>query len=72
MNVDDLAPPVEVLHTVAADRARRWRYTETLDHDDLARYIREQADDPNLRADVEAVWRYAAFHFTGRAGGRPL
>lgn len=55
----DMQPPMEVYQTVAADQARRWEYTETLDVDQLAAYIRRQADDPNLRADVEAVWRYA-------------
>jgi hypothetical protein len=64
-------PPLEVYQIVAADQARRWEYTDTLDPEALAAYIRERAEDPNLRADVEAVWRYAVFYFFGRADGGP-
>lgn len=63
---EDLTPPVEVYQTLATDQARRWGYDETLG-DGLAQYIREQAEDPNLRADVETVWRFAAHYFRGGA-----
>ncbi|GAA2347352.1 hypothetical protein [Dactylosporangium salmoneum] len=72
MNAEDLTPPLEVFQALAADQARRWDYTAILDDpESLAAYLRERAADPNLRADVETVWRFAVFHFTGktRSGG---
>lgn len=47
--------PEYVYKTVADDRAERWGYTETLDAADLAKFIRVQARDENLRADIEVA-----------------
>lgn len=55
----DMQPLADVYEALATEQAQRWRYDETLDGADLARYIRQRADDPNVRADVETVWRYA-------------
>jgi hypothetical protein len=57
--MSDTQPPAKAYEALAADRADRWGYTETLDPDDLAGYIRAQADDDNVRADVDTVWRLA-------------
>jgi len=62
---EDLTPPMEAYHTLAAEQVRRWGYDKTLDQDEMAKYIRGQAEDVNLRADVETVWRFAAHHFRG-------
>ncbi len=51
--------PDHVYRSVAPARLARWGYAETLDQDGSAKFIREQAEDPNLRADVDAVWREA-------------
>jgi hypothetical protein len=53
------SPPDDLYRIVAANQAARWGYVRTLDQDALARYIHDQADDSNLRADVDAVWLYA-------------
>jgi hypothetical protein len=51
--------PEHVYRAVAEDHARRWGYTETLDPKTFDDYIRKQAEDPNLRADADVVWREA-------------
>lgn len=67
------AAPIELYQTIAADRVVRWGYDKTLDHDGLARFIREQAEDPNLRADADTAWRFAAGRNVGAttAGKEP-
>lgn len=69
---DDLTPPAEVFAVLAAAQAARWGYDKTLDGEELAAYLRGRIEDGNVRADVDAVWRHAAYHFTGQAGGGPL
>lgn len=56
--------PSDVYRIVAAARAQRWGYVKTLDAFDLAKYIHQQSEDPNVRADADMVWREAlrAFH----------
>ena len=51
--------PESVYRLVAEARAHRWGYTETLDPETLANYIRQQTEDANLRADADIVWREA-------------
>lgn len=70
LTVLNLEPPMELLQTVTADRARRWGYDKTLDQEDLAACIREMAEkDADLRADAAVVWRFAGHHFAGRSSG---
>jgi hypothetical protein len=47
-----------VCRALAEDQAARWGYTKTLDQQELAAFIRTQAEDHNLRADVTLVWRH--------------
>ncbi len=42
---------------VADEQGERWGYTTTLDPAEYAGWIRKQAADPNLRADVQAAIR---------------
>jgi hypothetical protein len=54
-----MTTPEDVYRAIAVERAFRWGYINTLDPKDLADYIRRQAEDANLRADADVVWREA-------------
>lgn len=49
----------EVCRKLAEAQAERWGYTTTLAEQELAAYVDKQAADPNVRADVEVIWRHA-------------
>lgn len=59
MKAPETPPPDDLYRTLAVERAIRWGYTNTLSPRELADYIRRQSEDPNLRADADAVWRHA-------------
>ena len=63
MTATDPTPPPEVYRALAEAQARRWAYRETLDAEEMAKYLDQRVDDGNLRADVETVWRHAVHHF---------
>ena len=50
--------PHEIYEAVARDRFHRWGYNETVPEEE-DRFVREQAADSNLRADVDLVWGLA-------------